>query len=276
MTPVQNPPSTHEIEDKTGGFVKPRTAPLARLGGVAIRGQGDRPPGPTAAPPRATGVLRDGKRTRVMEEETVTARVYRRLKAQVTGGAFRPGERLDPGRLAKEMEASETTLYNVLRRLAGERLIDASPQEGFHVLGVTEAQIRGLHRWICLLGSGSVEHAAPILGSAPDLVGLDPPDAALDLTTRTEALFMALAALPEIDEFCIAMAQANERVRAVRRLEAHVFADLEAELAALIAAEGDPDQLVGLLAAYRDRRLAATSDLMRLRLRGGAGLVTSG
>ncbi|WP_262423158.1 hypothetical protein [Brevundimonas denitrificans] len=93
------------------------------------------------------------------------------------------------------------------------------------------------------------------------------PDPAADIVARTEALFDAIAALPEIAECGEAMAHANDRLRAVRRLEGYVIAGREAELASLYAAANEPDRLVSALEAYRDRRLAVVPDLMRLLMR---------
>lgn len=200
------------------------------------------------------------------DQATIGGRVYQALKARVTSGEFRPGQRLDPPRLVKEADASLTTIYNALRHLAAERLVDSPRNEGFHIPTVTEVHLRGTYQWACSLACLSVKNAAPAFGGAP-LARPSIPDQA-DITTRTEALFAALAELPEIDEFREAMDQANDRLRASRRLEVHVLTDLDAELANLVDATTAPDQLVPLLAEYRDRRIAAVPELARLRIRG--------
>jgi len=200
-------------------------------------------------------------------EPSIGGRVYQALKARVTSGEFRPGQRLDPPRLAKETDASLTTIYNALRHLAVEHLVASPRNEGFHVPMVTEIQLRGTYQWICALACLGVTNAAPAIGSAAH-----PPPPPLpsdgDITARTEALFSALAALPEIDEFREAVAAANDRLRAVRQLERYLFPDLGEELAALIDAYAEPDRIVPLLRTYRDRRVAAVPNLVRLRIRG--------
>lgn len=208
-----------------------------------------------------------------MDEETAGIRAYQAIKARLTGGAFRPGERLDPARLAADIHVSPTTVYNVLRRLAVEHLVESSPHEGFHVLGVTEAQLRGTYRWHCVVATGAALNAAPQIGPAP--ASIEDGQGREDLAERAEALFTALAALTEIDEFRTGMAQVNDRLRAIRQLEPLVLPDLDDELAGLAAAQGEPQAMVRRLEAYRDRRLAAAPDLVRLRLRGAPGAMTA-
>lgn len=201
------------------------------------------------------------------DHATIGGRVYQAIKARVTSGEFRPGERLEPPRLAKDAEASQTTTYNALRHLTIEGLLDSTGSEGFYMPMVTEAQLRGSYHWICALACLAVQNAAPAIGPLPQPAPLAVP-ADGDITTRTEALFDGLAALPEIDEYRGAMAQASERLRAVRRLEGYLIPDLDGELVELTDASADPERLIHLLTNYRDRRLASVPDLARIRIRG--------
>lgn len=201
------------------------------------------------------------------EDALIGERAYHQIKAWVTGGRFLPGERLHPPRLKEDTGASLTTIYNALRRLAIERLVETGPHEGFHALADTEAQLRGLYRWVCALTILAVRNAAPVIGGAHIESAPAEADTDSDMVVRTEAFHDAIAALPEIAECREAMAHASDRLRAVRKLEGYVIAEREGELAALQTATGEPDRLVALLEAYRDRRLAAVPDLMRLRAR---------
>jgi DNA-binding transcriptional MocR family regulator len=208
------------------------------------------------------------------DQASIGGRAYQALKARVTSGEFRPGERLEPPRLVQEIDASLTTIYNALRHLAVERLVESHRSGGFHIPRVTEVQLRGTYHWICSLACLAVDNAAPAIGGARrPWSPFVPADA--DVTTRTELLFDEMAALPEVDEYREAMGQANDRIRPVRRLETHVLPDLESEFAQLIEAASEPERLNRLLAEYRDRRVAAVPDLARLRIRGIPGLATA-
>lgn len=201
------------------------------------------------------------------DEEMIGERAYRAIKARVIGGAFRPGERLEPSRLKDETGASLTTVYSALRRLAAERLVVSSRSEGFHAPVLTEGQLRGSYRWACALAVLAVDNAAPAIGPPQQARGPIPAPEGADIVRRTEALFGWIAALPEIEEFETAMAHANDRLRAVRRLEAYLIGDMDKELEVMSAAVGDPQRLIARLAAYRDRRLLLVPDLARLRTR---------
>lgn len=201
------------------------------------------------------------------EQDTIGGQVYRLIKAQVTSCACRPGQRLNPGQLAVDADASETTVYNALRRLAAEGLVVGSRTEGFHAPPADEAHLRASYRWACALAILAVRNAAPLIGPEPEVTKFPTADGPA-LLHRTEAFFERLASLPEIDECEAAMAHANDRLRAVRCLEGHLFEDGEAELAGLVDMASDPERLIPLLIRHRDRRLLAVADLARLRARG--------
>jgi DNA-binding GntR family transcriptional regulator len=194
---------------------------------------------------------------------------YRTIKALVTGGELRAGTRLAPEQLKEVADASLTTTYNALRCLVVERLIDGSPSEGFHMPALTDAALRGRYGWACDVAIMAVRAAAPAIA----------PDEPIEHTARpahlilaTETLFALIAALPEIFEYRAAMAQANDRLRPLRRYEPALLDDLGAELAELDAARRgpDPQAIIAALHRYRDRRLPLAGELMR-RLGGGTG-----
>ncbi|WP_433802475.1 GntR family transcriptional regulator [Actinomycetospora sp. CA-084318] len=64
---------------------------------------------------------------------SLTQRTYERLRADIVGGRLGPGERLRPGGIAAAEEVSLNVVREALNRLAGARLVRASPQLGFTV-----------------------------------------------------------------------------------------------------------------------------------------------
>jgi DNA-binding GntR family transcriptional regulator len=75
---------------------------------------------------------------------SLTERVYEALRADVVGGRFVPGERLRPNDLAAVHGVSLNVVREALNRLAGERLVHASPQQGFAVVQVSAADLADL------------------------------------------------------------------------------------------------------------------------------------
>src|SRR5438128_1521196 len=78
-------------------------------------------------------------------------RVYRALKDELLRGDHRPGDPLEPRHIGERLFASITPVRDALHRLAGERLIEASPHDGFRVPLMTEHGLRDLYRWQELL-----------------------------------------------------------------------------------------------------------------------------
>ena len=65
-----------------------------------------------------------------MSPGPIFERVYLALKAQVTSGAFAPGDRLEPAALGEALNASITPVRDALHRLVGERIVEAPRNEG--------------------------------------------------------------------------------------------------------------------------------------------------
>lgn len=74
-------------------------------------------------------------------------RSYSALKQMLREGRYAPGARLEANRLADELGVSMTPVRDVLHRLVGERLVEASSGEGFHVPRLSEAGLRDLYEW---------------------------------------------------------------------------------------------------------------------------------
>src|SRR3954471_8867484 len=75
---------------------------------------------------------------------SLTERVYGGLRADIVGGRFSPGERLRPTELAALNGVSLNVVREALNRLAGERLVQASPQQGFAVVQVSAVDLADL------------------------------------------------------------------------------------------------------------------------------------
>ena len=67
---------------------------------------------------------------------SLTQRTYGCLRADILGGRFAPGQRLRPSELAASNGVSLNVVREALNRLAGERLVSASPQQGFAVVAI--------------------------------------------------------------------------------------------------------------------------------------------
>jgi DNA-binding GntR family transcriptional regulator len=68
---------------------------------------------------------------------SLTERVYECLRADILAGRFSPGQRLRPTDLAALNAVSLNVVREALNRLAGQRLVQASPQQGFSVVQVS-------------------------------------------------------------------------------------------------------------------------------------------
>ena len=69
-----------------------------------------------------------------------------RLRASVTGGALRPGQRLSEARLAAELEISRNTLREVFRLLTREGILRHEPNRGVFVATPSMASILDIYR----------------------------------------------------------------------------------------------------------------------------------
>jgi DNA-binding GntR family transcriptional regulator len=75
---------------------------------------------------------------------SLTERTYTCLRADILAGRFAPGQRLRPTELAGINGVSLNVVREALNRLAGERLVQASPQQGFAVVPLTAEDLADL------------------------------------------------------------------------------------------------------------------------------------
>ncbi len=64
------------------------------------------------------------------------------IRARVTGGTLRPGQRLSEARLAADLEISRNTLREVFRLLTREGILRHEPNRGVFVATPSMASIR--------------------------------------------------------------------------------------------------------------------------------------
>jgi DNA-binding GntR family transcriptional regulator len=76
--------------------------------------------------------------------KSLTEKVYVCLRADILAGRFPPEQRLRPTELATAHGVSLNVVREALSRLAGERLVKASPQQGFAVAAVSGSDLAEL------------------------------------------------------------------------------------------------------------------------------------
>lgn len=186
-------------------------------------------------------------------------RVYDTLKRQIMIGQHRPGERLDPARLAFELNASTTPVRDALHRLLGERLVTTWPGEGFRAPVHSEPELRDLYGWNLDLVEAVLRsrRRTPVQIRNCDTPALAV-SAAADPAGRAADLFRGISLLSSNLEHHLALQNASERLHFIRLMEANAFDALDDELTAIEAAlpAGELDLLKKLLLAYHRRRLA--------------------
>jgi DNA-binding GntR family transcriptional regulator len=70
--------------------------------------------------------------------------VFAALRTEILGGVLRPGSRLRVVELADRFSVSQTVVREALTRLAEQRIVEASPQQGYRVAPLTLADLTAL------------------------------------------------------------------------------------------------------------------------------------
>lgn len=140
-------------------------------------------------------------------------RVYAELRRRIMEGDLRPGDRLDPTKLGKEMLASMTPIRDALHQLKGEGLVESWKHEGFWIADLGETAIRDRFLWcrdiarLCLLAAKT-----RFASVAPSTAGASYPEAVTELLLR-------IAGLSLNQEHGRAMASLCDRTNLIRTLE---------------------------------------------------------
>lgn len=78
------------------------------------------------------------------EGTTLNSRLFEALRAEVIGGKLLPGQRLKVAALAAAHDVSLNVIREALNRLAGEKLVDFEPQQGFTVRSLSAEDLEDL------------------------------------------------------------------------------------------------------------------------------------
>jgi DNA-binding transcriptional MocR family regulator len=190
-------------------------------------------------------------------------RSYATLKRMLCEGRFSPGHRLEANRLADELGVSMTPVRDVLHRLVGERLVEASSGEGFHVPRLAEKALRDLYEWnAALLSIAARTMRRPIPDTDTPPLWRVPQGA-----DRIAALFARLGAGAPNAEVGAAIGNASDRLHPYRMVEPLVLAGDEHELDEL--ASSGPAQAQAIR-RYHLRRMKHAAGLIEAREQLGA------
>lgn len=198
-----------------------------------------------------------------MSPAQILERSYATLKRRLIEGDFHAGQRLEAARLSEQMHVSITPVRDVLNRLTGERLVEAVAGGGFYVPMPDESGLRELLEWNALLAL----HAAR--GKRNGVLFDEQPSR--DNAVRTAQLFSSLVDVLGNREMSHAVTSINDRLHAMRRIDAQVMGDTVPDLAALeeLAANGPPSILVKRIREFHRRRKAKLPAYVRLLRLGG-------
>jgi len=184
-------------------------------------------------------------------------RSYSVVKHMLREGKFQPGFRLEANRLADELGVSMTPVRDVLHRLVGERLVEASSGDGFHVPRFTEAMLRDLYEW-----NSALAIMAARTSKARDSGEAMPLDPSVGPADRVAMFFESLAADAPNHEIRAAVVCANDRLHAFRLIEKKVLNPVVGELEALAVPDaGQP----ATIRRYHVRRMKVVPALLRMR-----------
>ncbi|MES2067813.1 MAG: GntR family transcriptional regulator [Pseudomonadota bacterium] len=136
---------------------------------------------------------------------------YEAIKRRLVVGDWPMGFRLEAVRLAGDLGVSITPVRDSLYRLAGERLVDTIPGEGFRVPSLSEQGLREMFDFNLLLLLGAIDaDAIPFAMS---------PDGEMDHATAIASLFLAIASLAGNGEVVAAVESLNDRLHQLRQLD---------------------------------------------------------
>lgn len=181
-------------------------------------------------------------------------RSYATLKQLLREGRYAPGVRLEANRLAGELGVSMTPVRDVLHRLVGEGLVEASTGEGFHVPRYSEAALRDLYEWHSALVLMAVRTARNPL-TMDELEGET-------VAAQTALLFERIGEMAPNREIRPAIASAADRLHPFRLIESEVLEPLIGELDELTVIDSGLPQAVR---RYHLRRMKAVPELIQRR-----------
>jgi DNA-binding GntR family transcriptional regulator len=199
-----------------------------------------------------------------MNSGATTERVYEGLKHRLLGNVIRPGDRLDPAKLAEDLHSSVTPVRDALHLLTGERLVTTRVSDGFHVATVDAPGLQDLYEWnaqVLLLSLSSRQSPRPTPSAEEQRRSTHESAAA--------ALFLGIAAGSRNAEHRLAILSLNDRLSAARLCEARVLPapEQEADELRTLFDSGDMKALRRGIVAYHRRRRKLANELVRMLYR---------
>ncbi|OWQ91650.1 GntR family transcriptional regulator [Sphingopyxis witflariensis] len=184
---------------------------------------------------------------------------YEAIKRRLLNGEWMSGTRVEAGRLAELLGVSLTPVRDSLYRLNGERLVDFTPGDGFHVHRLTEAEFRDLlelHLILLLAALATAPRAAAI-----------PAPADQPYPDRVAGLFLAIAGRASNAEIVASIAAIGDRLHLTRHIDAAILSGVVEELEAIETAVADvapQAQVRNLLLGYHERRAREAATYARM------------
>ncbi|ABF54235.1 GntR family transcriptional regulator [Sphingopyxis alaskensis] len=174
---------------------------------------------------------------------------YEAIKRRLMTGEWATGARIEAARLADDLGVSMTPVRDGLYRLNGERMVDFTPGDGFHVHRLTETEFRDLLELHLVLQLAA-------LATAPNRLAT-PVSADQPYPDRIADLFLAVADRSSNSEIVANIAAIGDRLQFSRHFDAAILGDVEAEYKLLEAAIVDAapqTEMRSLLLGYHERR----------------------
>lgn len=175
---------------------------------------------------------------------------------------FRPGERLDPALLAKNLASSATPVREALHILTGEGLVEARAGTGFHVPHLDEPGLKDLYAWSADLVAAAIASWPPQLApERPNMQNLS----RSNMADNVAGIFLRIARLSCNSEHDRAMHMLNMRLHAVRTVENQAIAQCESELQSWREALHNRERsaLRRINGTYHRRRRRAAAAILR-------------
>ena len=183
---------------------------------------------------------------------------YEAIKRRLMTGEWGTGARIEAARLADDLGVSMTPVRDGLYRLNGERMVDFTPGDGFHVHRLTETEFRDLLELHLILQLAA-------LATAPNRLAT-PVSADQPYPERIADLFLAVADRSSNSEIVASIAAIGDRLQFSRHFDAAILGDVEAEYKLLEAAIVDAalqTEMRSLLLGYHERRAREATSYAR-------------
>lgn len=187
------------------------------------------------------------------------------LRERLQNGALAPGARATAVDLADDLGLSTTPVREALSRLTGEGLLEDRRGQGYFVRLLGPVEVADLYRMsLAQLLIALEPRRANRIASAGSVADAEP-DEDFDPVERVEALFRQWVAATGSRPLYAAFRIGQIQLGPVRRREAQVLPDVEAEAHALLAArEASRAERLSLLRQFHAARIRESDRLSAL------------